>query len=69
MKFGTPTPIGLGLRAASLEKLRCHVDLPHISSIALLFFLYLKWSYLTARPIKPAAISSLYGIVGFLKYP
>ena len=26
------------MRAASLEKLPCHVDFPHISSIALLIF-------------------------------
>ena len=29
------------LRAASLEKLPCHVDFPHISAIALFFSLFL----------------------------
>ena len=44
LKFGTHTPIliwkwvfeKITLRAASLEKLPCQVDFPHIASIALL---------------------------------
>ena len=44
LKFGTHTPLDrnfgffakkITLRAASPEKLPCHVDFPHISSIAL----------------------------------
>ena len=50
LKFGTHTPIDLSkewlfifskkmtLRVAILEKLPCHVDYPHISSIAMLNF-------------------------------
>ena len=64
LKFGTHTPLPhtwkrvfclpekVALRAASLEKLPCHMNFPHISSIALYLLLY-QTILICTPPLKP----------------